>query len=186
MKCLTKGKIVLPLWEEILEKARSGSDYSSLLEQVRDNAQTSREDVSIKFGTSGWRAEIGSEYTVYNIQKVTQGIIDFYKNEIQKYSDNLGVNSFDEFMKRGVLLGHDNRFMGPEFAKAAAIRFKNEGIRVAYCGTAATPEFSAGVLDGNFACSINLTPSHNPGNYKRDKPQQYTPFYFPAVKSQRE
>ena len=34
-----------------------------------------------------------------------------------------------------------------------------------YAGEAATPEFSAGIEMLGAACSINLTPSHNPANY---------------------
>ena len=39
------------------------------------------------------------------------------------------------------------------------------GIRTWYAGEAVTPEFSAGIEMMNAACSINLTPSHNPANY---------------------
>jgi phosphomannomutase len=42
---------------------------------------------------------------------------------------------------------------------------QKEGIRAWYAGEATTPEFSAGIKMLNAACSINLTPSHNPANY---------------------
>ena len=29
----------------------------------------------------------------------------------------LGVSDFDEIKKRGIIVGHDNRFLGPEFAQ---------------------------------------------------------------------
>jgi phosphomannomutase len=77
----------------------------------------------------------------------------------------MGVSSFGEIKKRGVIVGHDNRFLGADFAGEVIGLLQNEGIRTWYAGEATTPEFSAGIEMLGAACSINLTPSHNPANY---------------------
>jgi phosphomannomutase len=62
-------------------------------------------------------------------------------------------------------VGHDNRFLGPEFAREVIGLLQKEGIRTWYAGEAPTPIFSAGIEMLHAACAINLTPSHNPANY---------------------
>jgi phosphomannomutase len=75
------------------------------------------------------------------------------------------VSGFEEIIKRGVIVGHDNRFLGPDFAMEVIGLLQKDGIRTWYAGEAPTPEFSAGIEMLNAACSINLTPSHNPANF---------------------
>lgn len=62
-------------------------------------------------------------------------------------------------------MGHDNRFLGSDFANEVIGLLQKEGIKTWYAGEAPTPEFSAGIEMLHAACSINLTPSHNPANY---------------------
>ena len=38
----------------------------------------------IKFGTGGWRAEIGQEFTMENIQKIAQGLCTYIKQNKQE------------------------------------------------------------------------------------------------------
>ena len=54
---------------------------------------------------------------------------------------------------------------GHEFAMEVIGLLQKEGIKTWYAGEAITPEFSAGVEVLHAACSMNLTPSHNPANY---------------------
>jgi phosphomannomutase len=77
----------------------------------------------------------------------------------------MGVSDFEEIRRRGVIVGHDSRFLGKDFALEVLGLLRKEGIRTWYAGEATTPEFSAGIEMLNAACSINLTPSHNPANY---------------------
>jgi phosphomannomutase len=77
----------------------------------------------------------------------------------------MGVKDFREIQERGVIVGHDNRFLGPEFAMEVIGLLQKEGIKTWYAGEAITPEFSSGIEMLHAACSINLTPSHNPANY---------------------
>lgn len=77
----------------------------------------------------------------------------------------MGVSDFDEIKRRRIIVGHDNRFLGYDFAIEIIGLLQKEGIKTWYAGEAPTPEFSAGIEMLNAACSINLTPSHNPANY---------------------
>ncbi len=77
----------------------------------------------------------------------------------------MGVRDFREIQERGIIVGHDNRFLGPDFAREVIGLLQKEGIKTWYAGEAITPEFSSGIELLHAACSINLTPSHNPANY---------------------
>ena len=59
----------------------------------------------IKFGTDGWRAIIGHEFTTNNVARVSIAVAD-YLNE--KYKDP------------SVVIGHDCRFAGEIFAQSAS------------------------------------------------------------------
>ena len=58
----------------------------------------------IRFGTDGWRAVIGEEYTFANVAKVLQAFCDLHSGEKDK----------------GVWLGYDRRFQSRKFAETAA------------------------------------------------------------------
>jgi phosphomannomutase len=152
-------------WKSVLEQARKGEPSPRDLESIRIQVEEDRDIHPIAFGTSGWRAVIGKDFTSFTVQRVTRAIIEMYRTCSLELSQHLGVSSFQEFQTKGVLLGHDNRYLGPFFAKAVAAVCNQEGVHVSYVGEATTPEFSAAVVSHDFACSINLTPSHNPGNY---------------------
>jgi phosphomannomutase len=96
---------------------------------------------------------------------VTTAIIRLLKGNDPAVMNAMGVADFEDIQKRGVIVGHDNRFLGPEFSKEVIGLLQNEGIKAWYAGETVTPEFSAGIEMMNAACSINLTPSHNPANY---------------------
>ncbi len=136
-----------------------------LLSAIETFARENTAPAPIVFGTSGWRGEIGSDYTFNNVRVVTSAIIEMFRAEEGPVMQALGVSGFEEIKKRGVIVGHDNRFLGPAFAMEVIGLLQREGIRIWYAGEAPTPEFSAGIEMLNAACSINLTPSHNPANY---------------------
>ena len=136
-----------------------------LLSVAEEFARENTAPANVVFGTSGWRGEIGTDYTFNNVRVVTSAIIEMFRAEERPVMQAMGVNGFDEIKKRGVIVGHDNRFLGPDFAMEVLGLLQREGIRTWYAGEAPTPEFSAGIEMMNAACSINLTPSHNPANY---------------------
>lgn len=136
-----------------------------LLSDIERFARENNTPANITFGTSGWRGEIGTDFTFHNIRVVTQAIINTLKIDNPDLKKALGVKDFDDVKRRGVIVGHDNRFLGPEFAREAMRLLMDEGIKVYYGGEMITPEFSVAIEMLGAACSINITPSHNPSNY---------------------
>ncbi|MBI4843070.1 MAG: phosphomannomutase [Nitrospirae bacterium] len=149
-------------WKKILSDVNKNR---GILSEIEKFARENNEPANIVFGTSGWRGEIGTDYTFNNVRVVTSAIIRMFREGSPSVMKAMGVSGFEDIQKRGVIVGHDNRFLGPEFAREVIGLLQKEGIRTRYAGEAATPEFSAGIEMLNAACSINLTPSHNPANY---------------------
>ena len=117
----------------------------------------------ISFGTSGWRAIIGKEFNFYSVQKVTAAIVKTYQSE------TIDLEPFEEFQKKGVVIGHDNRLFAQEFAQNVIAVLQKHNIHYLYAGECSTPELSSSVRQRGCAGAINLTPSHNPppyGGYK--------------------
>jgi len=149
-------------WKLIMSDVHKNRGLLSAIEEfARENASPSR----ITFGTSGWRGEIGADYTFNNVRVVTAAIVRMFKEATTQVMKSLGVTDFEEIKRRGIIVGHDNRFLGPDFAREVMGILQKEGIRTWYAGEATTPEFSAAIEMLRAACSINLTPSHNPANY---------------------
>jgi len=149
-------------WKAILSDA---SGRRGLLSAIEKFARENNAPAKVVFGTSGWRGEIGTDYTFNNVRIVTSAIIRMFRENNPSVMEAMGVSDFEDIRERGVIVGHDNRFLGPEFAGEVIGLLQHEGIKTWYAGEAATPEFSAGIEMLHAACSINLTPSHNPANY---------------------
>lgn len=149
-------------WKAILSDVNRNKGLLSVIEKfARENTAPAK----IVFGTSGWRGEIGTDFTFHNISVVTAAIIKMFKLNNKKVMEAMGVKDFLEIQDRGVIVGHDNRFLGTDFALEVLGLLQKEGIKTWYAGEAITPEFSSGIELLNAACAINLTPSHNPANY---------------------
>ena len=69
---------------------------------------------TIKFGTSGWRGLIARDFTFENVLVATQGIADHWCAELKRPGSSIHGR------KPIVILGHDTRFLGREFALAVA------------------------------------------------------------------
>jgi phosphomannomutase len=149
-------------WKAILGNV---DENRGLLPLIEKYARENTDPTEIVFGTSGWRGEIGTDYTFNNIRVVTSAIIHMFRESNPDVLKAMGVADFNDIKNRGVIVGHDNRFLGPQFADAVMGLLIKNGIKTWYAGEAITPEFSAGIEMMNAACSINLTPSHNPANY---------------------
>ncbi len=149
-------------WKTILKDVTSNSNLLSVIGKF---AHENNNPVKVVFGTSGWRGEIGTDYTFNNVRIVTSAIIEMFKDRDPSVLKAMGVSGYDEIKSRGVIVGHDNRFLGPEFAREVIGLLQKHGIRTWYAGEAVTPEFSTAIEMLHAACSINLTPSHNPANY---------------------
>lgn len=149
------------LWQKILKEGATEEELSF----IKTQATKSQEPAVVSFGTSGWRGELATEFTMRNVQVVASAIVEMYQNADADLFEHLGVTSFEEFAQDGIVLGHDNRMMGPEFAMAIAGVFLASGVKVYYGGEATTPEFSAAIEVLGAAAALNITPSHNPANY---------------------
>lgn len=149
-------------WKAIMSDV---SKNKKLLSIVENFARENEEPATIVFGTSGWRGEMGTDYTFNNVRIVTAALVEMFKSNDSKVMEAMGVSDFEEIKKRGVIVGHDNRFLGNDFAFEVLGILQKEGIRTWYAGEAPTPEFSTGIEMLKAACSINLTPSHNPANF---------------------
>ena len=104
----------------------------------------------IKFGTDGWRAIIGEDFTFDNVRFCAQGVADYLKEA--------GLAG------RGLVIGYDTRFASEDFAAAAAEVIAGNGIKVYLTPKAApTPVISYGVLAKKAGGAIIITASHNPG-----------------------
>lgn len=106
----------------------------------------------IKFGTGGWRALIGDDFTSENIRKVAAGILTLASEE----------NKTD----RPVIIGYDRRFLSMSAAKWVAEVLAEGGIEVWFLERSApTPLIMHTVKDKELYYGIEITASHNPANY---------------------
>ncbi len=102
----------------------------------------------IKFGTDGWRAIIADTYTLENVRILSQAVADY-----------LGSG-------KKVAVGYDTRFMSANFAEAAAVVLKNNGMEVILSDRPTpTPALSFVVKSRKFDLGIMITASHNPAEY---------------------
>jgi phosphomannomutase len=107
----------------------------------------------IKFGTSGWRGIIADEVTFERARLVTAAIA--------RCMEESGEAS------RGVLVGHDTRFMGEDFSADAARILSGMGLTVYLCKEPVpTPAVAYLILSRGLGGGINFTASHNPSNYQ--------------------
>lgn len=106
----------------------------------------------IKFGTGGWRAVIGDEFTKANIRLLAKAVADMMHEE--------GVA--DE----GIVIGYDRRFLSKEAMQWLACTFAAEGIRAELINKSApTPLVMFYVAHHHLHYGMMVTASHNPALY---------------------
>lgn len=106
----------------------------------------------IKFGTGGWRAVIGDDFTKANIQLLAQGLVNKMKNE--------GV------AEKGIVMGYDRRFLSKEAMQWAAQVFAAAHIKAYLINKSSpTPLIMYYVMKHEFAYGMMITASHNPAIY---------------------
>ncbi|MBC8060046.1 MAG: phosphoglucomutase/phosphomannomutase family protein [Clostridiaceae bacterium] len=106
----------------------------------------------IKFGTGGWRAIIGEDFTKENVQVLTQAIADMMKSTKEE--------------EDGFVIGYDRRFLSDKAARWMSEVFAGNGIKVFLIDKEApTPVimFAVKMLKVRFGAAI--TASHNPSDY---------------------
>jgi alpha-D-glucose phosphate-specific phosphoglucomutase len=105
----------------------------------------------IKFGTSGWRAIIADEFTYANVRLATEAIGAWVRRRSASPT---------------ILVGYDTRFASEHFGREVARVLSSQNIRVRLCSQAVpTPGVAWTVINQKFAGAVNITASHNPGEY---------------------
>ncbi len=106
----------------------------------------------IKFGTGGWRAVIGSDFTEQNIRYVAEGICRLMEEEGK--------------MDKPTVIGYDHRFLSEPAARWMAEVFAAHGLTVWFMNRSApTPLIMHTVKKQGFYFGVEITASHNPSSY---------------------
>lgn len=107
----------------------------------------------ISFGTGGWRAIIGDEFTRANVRLLAGALARRITDEGQA--------------ERGLVIGYDRRFLSDVAAHWAAEVFAGEGVacRVITVEQAPTPLIMWSVKDLDLPYGMAITASHNPALY---------------------
>jgi len=130
---------------------------------------------AIHFGTSGWRAIIGDEFTFEGVRIASRAIAEHLlaqkpgqsaaqeptENDAQKSASNSGDKTAPH-----VLVGCDQRFFSPEFARTAARVLRDAGCHASVSrGPVPTPALAYEIRRTSAEGGINITASHNPPEY---------------------
>lgn len=107
------------------------------------------DEVTIKFGTDGWRGVIAEDYTFANVRRCAQGFASHMLHQGRAGGT--------------VVVGHDKRFGSEHFAAATAEVLAGNGLRVLLTdGPTPTPVIAYAVVHHRAIGAINITASHNP------------------------
>ncbi len=108
--------------------------------------------MTIRFGTSGWRAVIADEFTFDGVRQVTEAICAHF--------------GASESSKETMIIGRDTRFLGEQFSAECAQIISKNGFRSLLCEhPVPTPTLSHAIRTEKAICGINFTASHNPPEY---------------------
>ena len=106
----------------------------------------------IKFGTGGWRAIIGEEFTKLNIQRLAKAI------SLKMINEGVAENN--------IVLGYDRRFLSKEAMRWAGEIFAADGIKAYLVNRSSpTPLIMHYVMQHKMHYGMMITASHNPAIY---------------------
>jgi phosphomannomutase len=135
--------------------------------------------MSIRFGTSGWRAIFSDEFTFDNVRRLSHAIAGHLKENLDFgfFSPEYGLHAGADRTSQTplVVVGYDTRFMSEDFAREAAEVFAFSGIRVFLADSETpTPALAWAVLNHKAVGGVVITASHNPAAYNGYK---WTPYW---------
>ena len=108
----------------------------------------------IRFGTDGWRAVIGQDFTFANVERVAQAYANYLSEQVQTTGATL------------VVVGYDRRFLSERFAQRACEVLVGNGLRVAlFPHDCPTPLISWAVKVLQALGGVVITASHNPFDF---------------------
>ena len=103
----------------------------------------------IKFGTDGWRAVMGEDYTFENVRYCAEGVA----RHLREQGTPQGP----------VVLGYDTRYQSDAFARASAEVLAANGVKVILSdGPTPTPGLCYNIVARKAAGGVIITASHNP------------------------
>ncbi len=106
----------------------------------------------IRFGTGGWRAEIGRDFTEENVRSVAQALCDFARTNNKA--------------EKPIVIGYDHRFLSKSASEWIAQVVAANGIKTYVLPRSApTPLIMHTVMKRGFHYGIEVTASHNPPEY---------------------
>ncbi|MBU0686654.1 MAG: phosphoglucomutase/phosphomannomutase family protein [Candidatus Margulisbacteria bacterium] len=107
---------------------------------------------TIKFGTDGWRAEIGKDFTFDGVALVAQALV--------QHIIETGAKD------KPVVVGYDNRFLSEKFAALAAEIVSSNGIKTLLFDSSVPSQLTAFATKTlNCSYGIMITASHNPATW---------------------
>ena len=105
----------------------------------------------IKFGTDGWRAIVGQEFTEENVARVSKAIAKYV---------------FEEYgIEKKIIIGYDPRNMADVFSRQCAEIISGYGFEVLYSEKVIPTPVLAYCAKNRNACAVMFTASHNPPEY---------------------
>ena len=109
---------------------------------------------SVRFGTDGWRAVIGEDFTFQNVRLVSQATAEYFERQ-QTCST-----------KKLIVIGFDRRFLSSEFAEVVAEVLAGNGYTVVLSQSPVpTPAVSWLVTKLKGRAGVMVTASHNPARF---------------------
>ncbi len=106
----------------------------------------------VRFGTGGWRAIIGDDFTKKNIQLLARGLARKMKAEGQE--------------EHGIVIGYDRRFLSKETVYWCCEVLAAEGIKTYFVNRSVpTPTIMYYVMAHDLPYGMMVTASHNPAIY---------------------
>lgn len=108
--------------------------------------------MKIKFGTSGWRAIISEDFTFDNVRRLSKAVSGYLRQS--------------KDAKKGIIVGHDSRFLSSDFAKEAARVIASCGIKVYFPQRPTpTPAIAFSIIKNKLGGGVIISASHNPPEY---------------------
>ena len=108
----------------------------------------------VRFGTDGWRAVIGADFTFANVRRVSQATADYFQHQQPRTTKKL------------IVIGFDRRFLSNEFAQTVAEVLTGNGFEVVLSDSSIpTPAVSWLVSKLKGRAGVMITASHNPARF---------------------
>jgi phosphomannomutase len=115
---------------------------------------------AIQFGPDGWRALIARDFTFDNVRLASQAAASCLRTELADPASSLRRRP------PAVILAYDCRFLGRQFALAAAEVFAANGFKPILCDRdTPAPVFALALRRRNAIAGINITAGHSPPEY---------------------